>query len=154
MPNRLLLALALCFAFTPAASADDVYQDCMNLVNDYALYRDRFDADSFSSLFTEDASLTVVSQTWDGRAAIRERIQNLDSSSFIRHLMSTIRITPVDANHATGISYATIYSAPDGTNTVEGFALMGEYHDEFVRTPEGWKIQTRVLQSVFSYNDQ
>jgi len=68
--------------------------------------------------------------------------------------MSSIHIVPVDADHATGVSYATIYSAPAGATTVEGFAVIGEYHDEFRRTPDGWKIQTRVLKSVFSYGDQ
>lgn len=131
-----------------------MYRDCINLVTDYAYFRDRFDAEGFSNLFTEGATLTVVGQTWSGRGEIRKRIEGMDSSTTIRHLMSTIRIVPVDADHATGVSYATIYSTPGGNNTVEGFAIMGEYHDEFVRTAQGWKIQTRVLHSVFNYVDQ
>ena len=51
--------------------------------------------------------------------------------------MSTIRIFPVDQNTATGVSYVTVYSAPPGVNVVEGFAAVGEYHDEFVRTDAG-----------------
>ena len=74
MPNRFLVSLALLFAFIPAAYAEDVYRDCSNLVTDYAMYRDRFDAEAFSNLFTEDASLTVLGQTWEGRNSIRERM--------------------------------------------------------------------------------
>ena len=64
--------------------------------------------------------------------------------------MSTIHIVPVDSDHATGVSYATIYSAPAGESSVSSFALMGEYHDEFVRTAEGWKISKRVLVQKYT----
>jgi len=156
MTKRYLVLVALiCAVLTPSISlAEEVYRDCINLVTDYAYYRDRFDADGFSSLFTEDASLTVGGTTWIGRADIRQRIVSINNGSSIRHLMSTIRIVPIDENHATGVSYATIYTAPAGSTTVEGFAVIGEYHDEFLRTAAGWKIQKRELKSVFSYGDQ
>ncbi len=153
MTKRFFLALALSIGLVPASYAGDVYRDCINLVTDYAYYRDRFDAVGFSSLFTEDASLTVVGQTWVGRDQIRSRIEGLDNSGKIRHLMSTIRIEPIDERHASGVSYATIYSAPAGSNSVEGFAIMGEYHDSFVLTDDGWRISKRELKSVFSYED-
>lgn len=151
MLKRALFTLLL-FVAAPSLYAEDVYRDCINLVTDYAIYRDRFDAEGFSSLFTEDASLTVGGQTWVGRANIRARIEGLKNGSSIRHLMSTIRITPVDADNATGISYATIYSAPAGSTTVEGFALIGEYHDTFVRTADGWKISKRELHTAYTYD--
>ena len=150
MIKRYLLLLALALPVVPAAQAQEVYRDCTNLVLDYALYRDRFDAAGFAGLFTEDGSLTVGGQTWVGREQIHGRIVALNTGSSIRHLMSTVRITPVDETHATGVSYATIYSSPAGVNTVTGFTLMGEYHDEFVRTAEGWKIAKRVLHTVYN----
>lgn len=154
MTNRLLKTLILSCLMLPAAYADDVYRGCINLVTDYAFHRDRYDAESFANLFTENATLTVGSQTWNGRDNIRQRIEGLDSSTTIRHLMSTIRIVPVDELNATGVSYATIYTASEGSSTTEGFAVIGEYHDEFVLTDGGWKIAKRVLQPVFSYDDQ
>lgn len=154
MRTRLLLGALLSLMLTPTLYAEDVYRDCINLVTDYAYHRDRYDAEAFSNLFTDDASLTVGGQTWEGRMEIRKRIEGLNSATTIRHLMSTIRIVPVDELNATGVSYATIYSSPEGAAAVEGFAIMGEYHDEFVRTEAGWRIQKRVLHSVFSYQDQ
>ena len=65
--------------------------------------------------------------------------------------MSTMRIVPDGEDRATGVSYVTIYNAPPGVTEVEGFLLIGEYHDEFVRTEEGWKIQTRELRPVYRY---
>jgi SnoaL-like domain len=154
MIKRLLLTALLCFGLAPASYAADVYRDCSNLVTDYAYYRDRFDAAGFSNIFTEDASLTVGNQTWVGRDNIRARIEGLDKSGSIRHLMSTIRIEPIDELHASGVSYATIYTAVAGSNSTEGFAIIGEYHDDFVLTDDGWKISKRELKSVFSYEDK
>lgn len=152
MIKRFLIIAALLVSTSHAsfAATDDVYWACSNLVTDYAYHRDQFNAKEFAELFTEDASLTVVSQTWVGRADIEQRIEGLKTGSTIRHEMSTIRIVPIDADHATGVSYATIYSAPAGETTVRGFTLMGEYHDEFVRTAQGWKISKRVLVSKYS----
>ena len=154
MIRRIPFIALLCFGLIPASYAADVYRDCSNLVTDYAYYRDRFDAVGFSNIFTEDASLTVGHQTWVGRDNIRARIEGLDQSGSIRHLMSTIRIEPIDELHAAGVSYATIYTAAAGANSTEGFAVIGEYHDNFVLTDEGWKISKRELKSVFSYEDK
>lgn len=154
MIRKLMLIAALCFsASTTSFAAEDVYRACSNLVTDYAYHRDQFNSVEFSNLFTENASLTVVNQTWEGRSNIEQRIEGLKTGSTIRHEMSTIRIVPVDEDHATGVSYATIYAAPEGETSVSGFVLMGEYHDEFVRTAEGWRISKRVLISKYSLQD-
>ena len=152
MIKKFLTLVVLLLTVSPSSFAadNDVYWACSNLVTDYAYHRDQFNAKEFANLFTEDASLTVVNQTWVGRAEIEQRIVGLTTGSTIRHEMSTIRIVPVDADHASGISYATIYSAPAGVTTVSGFTLMGEYHDEFVRTQDGWKISKRVLITKYS----
>jgi len=154
MTKRLLFIIALSIGLIPPSYAADVYRDCSNLVTDYAYFRDKFDAVGFSNLFTQDASLSVGNQTWEGRDDIRARIEGLDKSGSIRHLMSTIRIEPIDELHASGVSYATIYTASAGSNSTEGFAVIGEYHDSFVLTDDGWKISKRELKSVFSYEDK
>ncbi len=154
MLKRAFLFLSLSIGLIPAAYASDVYRDCANLVTDYAYHRDRYDAVAFSNLFTEDASLKVGNGSWEGRANIRARIEGLDSSGSIRHLMSTIRIEPIDELHASGVSYATIYTSAAGSNSTEGFAIIGEYHDDFELTDSGWKISKRELKSVFSYEDK
>lgn len=154
MIKRLLLVIALGAGLVPASYAADVYRDCINLVTDYAYHRDRYDAVAFSNLFTEDATLKVGNGSWEGRSNIRARIEGLDSSGSIRHLMSTIRIEPIDELHATGVSYATIYTSTAGSNSTEGFAIIGEYHDNFVLTADGWRISKRELKPVFSYDDK
>lgn len=146
MIKKLLAITALLVAGLPTSHAsDDVYIACSNLVYGYAYHRDNFNAQEFANLFTHDASLTVLTQNWLGRENIQARIEGMKNGSTTRHEMSTIFITPVDENHATGVSYAVIYSAPAGSSTVSSAPLIGEYHDEFLLTAEGWKIAKRVL---------
>ena len=151
MIKRIAIACLALSQISISLASDEVFLACRNLVIDYAFHRDRFNAKEFANLFTEDAELTVLNQTWVGRGEIEQRIEALKTGSTIRHEMSTVRIVPLDDDHASGVSYATIYSAPAGVTTVSNFALMGEYHDEFVRTDQGWKISKRVLIQKYSY---
>ncbi len=146
------LLAAVLLLHAPVSLADPVSEACRALVLDYAYYRDRPDADAVAELFTEDATLSVLGQQYVGREAIRARIRAGEDGPLFRHLMSTIRIFPGDDDHATGVSYVTVYSAPAGAlpRPVTAFAGVGEYHDKFVRTAAGWRIQQRDFVLVLS----
>lgn len=140
------------------ADAQQTRQACRDLVLDYAYYRDLLDADAVAGLFTEDATMTVLGQTYEGRAAIHKRIADTRQSGqgpMTRHLMSTIRIFPDGADKASGVSYVTVYGAPGRRipADVEGFMAVGEYRDRFVLTQSGWKIAERIFVPVFNYRD-
>ena len=136
---------------------------CTDLVLDYALYRDQIDVERFVALFAPQGRLSVQGKTYVGLEAIRARmslLQNAKAAPKTRHLMSTIRINQVSENRATGISYVTVYAgaAPSQTKededsgeleTVNGFAIIGNYIDEFERTPQGWRIASRRLEGAF-----
>ena len=125
--------------------ADATDDDCRQLIMDYAWYRDHPDADAYAALFTEDAELSILGETFKGRDAIAQRLTAASGSTV--HLMSTVRITKVDDDSATGVSYVTVYTAPPGPgpHTVSGYAAIGEYHDDFQKTDAGWQIKKRVL---------
>lgn len=131
---------------------------CEALVLDYAYYRDREDlqvaAQGVAAVFTEDATLTVSGQSFTGRQAIFDRIADQTNPPLFAHLMSTIRIFPESATKATGVSYATVYVAPrpaQGSALAEGFAAVGEYHDEFKLTAQGWRIAQRTFIARIRY---
>ncbi len=147
-----LLALTVCI--TPVAQADSqaaIEKACTDLVMDYAYYRDRPDAEGLASIFTEDAVLSVLGQVFNGRGAIRARLQGAEQGPVFRHMMSTIRIFVESEARATGVSYVTVYSAPPGElpRPLVQPSGVGEYHDVFVNTAEGWKIQQRVFKPIF-----
>ena len=151
----LMLLLGSVFSIGSTAYANDdtasIKQACRDLVLDYAFYRDRPDATGVANLFTEDGVIELLGDRFVGKETIRARIQAGTGGPVFRHLMSTIRIFPQDANHAQGVSYVTVYVAPpgEGPRPVESFAGIGEYHDDFVRTAAGWKIQNRKYVPVF-----
>ena len=143
---------------TDSQTDRQITQACTDLVLDYALYRDQLDAENLAALFTKDARLSVQGQTYVGRDAIRARIQNALDGPITRHLMSTIRIQKLSADRATGISYVTVYAAPSvgkevqqqgDLPQVDGFAIIGNYIDEFERSADGWRIASRRLEGAF-----
>ena len=129
----------------PLTWADATEDACRQLIMDYAWYRDHPDASAYAALFTEDAELSILGETFKGRGAIAPRLPASSGSTV--HLMSTIRITKVNDDSATGVSYVTVYTAPAGAgpHTVSGYAAIGEYHDDFRRTDSGWQIAKRDL---------
>lgn len=147
---RALLSIAA-LATMPAVFADEITDACAALVISYAQHRDNYEANAFANLFTENGTLIIGNDRWEGRDEIRARIEALNSDITIRHHMSSIRITHIDENHASGVSYAVIYSSPPGTNEISGPSFIGDYLDQYVKTDEGWKISRRELISVFNY---
>ena len=142
-----------------AAWQQDTIAACTALVLDYAVFRDQGDVEGYVELFSPDASLTILGPTIRGQEAIRARIGDAVNGQRSRHLMSTIRITPVDENRATGVSYATIYTGPRPDSesvpiSVPGFTAIGDYVDEFVRTDAGWRISKRTLEIQFLFGEQ
>jgi len=122
---------------------------------DYAIYRDHLDADGFANTFSQDGTLVLGSGSAIGRDAIRENITSRPSPG-IAHMivLTTIKITPIDENSATGISYAIVLNgdrpvaAGDPPIRMNGITSAVEYHTEFVLTDDGWKISRLELKSI------
>lgn len=61
---------------------------------------------------------------------------------YLAHLAESLVIEPT-ADGARGVSYA-IYPGRKGRHFQDGVAgQVGLYHDEFVRTPQGWRLRLR-----------
>jgi len=136
----------------------EIIAACTDLVMDYAVFRDRVDVEGYTGLFGVDGSLTLRGETFKGQEAIRARISEAINGPRTRHLMSTIHITPLDENRAIGVSYVTIYSAPQSNSEsepamVQGFTAIGDYVDEFVRAGAGWRISKRTLEIQFLFGE-
>ena len=151
-----LLVLAA-FGMSLSAQASQASQanaemiaSCHELVLDYATYRDQESAEQFAALFTADGSLSVMDQTFVGHNAIAARLANKDGPT-LRHMMTNIRIKPVDATSATGVSYALIYGGAKSTgpSMVANFTAMGEYFDEHRYSEEGCRFTQRKFVATF-----
>ena len=145
--GALLLAVSLPSAPAVAGAIEDA---CTELVMGYAIHRDQFNVDAYGALFSEDAVLSVLGSEYRGREAIRQRLAGARGKEVTRHLMSGVWISVLDTHRATGISYASIYAAPPGELPLEPvMPAVGEYHDEFQLTEDGWKISRRTFLPVF-----
>ena len=137
-----------------AAARREIQFDCRELSIAYARTLDFCDYDAFANLFTDDAVLSA-GPLIEGREAIRNWLAKRPDELRSRHVLTNIFIDPVDADHARGISYLSLYRhvgeeslAPDPI-AFEGPAAVGHYEDRFVRTDAGWRFERRVLHIAF-----
>lgn len=159
-----LAILALIFGPAGPSSAQDmdelmrinaIVTACERLEHDYAIYRDRGNAEAFANLFTEDGEWGRPTTVIKGREAIREYIESSSGGPPEAHLQlqTTIQITPIDETTATGISYALVLEAPipeEGLPaTVVGFQVASESRSIYKLTDDGWKIATREYTTLF-----
>jgi SnoaL-like domain len=54
-------------------------------------------------------------------------------------------MTDLDGDRATGLSHWDCPAVVDGVPTL----MAGRYHDEYVRTPEGWRISRRITRFAY-----
>ena len=73
-----------------------------------------------------------------------------------RHVMTNHIVDVLDDSRAEGVTYLTLYRqvgeeapGPEEILPLEGPAAIGHYTDEYVRTPDGWRFQSRVLTFSF-----
>lgn len=154
--NALWLSLCLLAGATQLTYAAEesrgAIDACTQLVMDYAFYRDRPDADAVANLFTADATMDLFGQKFAGREAIRDRIAAGVGGPIYRHFVSTINVeVSEDARSASGVTYVIVYRGDESElpQTLTEPVAIGEYHDQFQQTPDGWKIAARVFVPVF-----
>jgi len=145
-----LAGLGMPLSVQASQANTEMIASCHELVLDYATYRDQEDAEKFAGLFTSDGSLSVMDQTFVGHKAIAARLANKNGPT-LRHMMTNIRIKPVDATSATGVSYALIYGGAKSTgpSMVANFTAMGEYFDKYQYSEEGCRFTQRKFVATF-----
>lgn len=162
--SKLGLGLILLMMVTLAPAADlteaetlKIKADIKQLVDNYAITRDNWDAKGHANLFTEQAKLIMNGAVTQGREAVQKRIEGLNHNGRSLHMMTSSQITIIDKNTATGIQYVAVYTntpeqpvKEEESIAVKGPSRMGKYFDKYERTPEGWKFAERRLQTVFT----
>jgi hypothetical protein len=123
----------------------EIERACEQLSIAYARHVDFKEYDRFAELFTEDGHLNAGGLI-EGRAAIRQRMEQRPDRLRSRHVLTNIHVEVIDADHARGITYLSLYrhvgdeSLAESPIELAGRAAVGHYEDEFVRTASGWRI--------------
>ena len=140
---------------TAALTAMD-YVEIQQLVNrlNFALDYCTSGGLAFAELFVEGGQFVI--DQGDGKTTVRRTRDELIAlaggpdcasrksppSSYILHLAESLVIEPA-AGGARGMSYA-IYPANKGRYyNADTAGQLGIYHDEYVKTPEGWRFRSR-----------
>ncbi len=113
---------------------------------------------AYAQLFTADGVFVRANQPDEpliGREAIRDALAARPAGRLTRHLCTNIEIEALGTEHARGRCYLVLYAGDASQrDSVAGrpaddVQRVGEYHDTFVRTGEGWRIGRREGRLVF-----
>ncbi|KAA5828428.1 nuclear transport factor 2 family protein [Saccharopolyspora hirsuta] len=77
-------------------------------------------------------------------AIVRHLSEHLGGCGPTQHLLGNHRVA-VDGNTARSLTYARVHHAGAGPAAGKSLECMGEYDDRWVRTPEGWRLSSRVF---------
>lgn len=121
-------------------------EDITAILHQYCRGMDLLDMDLLSGAFTDDGFLDIGEEErlqTRGRSEIHEAMKRMKRFSRSSHHLSNVQIQFVDADNANCVSYVTAWhQTPDGHSGT----MLGQFHDVFRRTSEGWRIANRQLR--------
>lgn len=129
---------------------------CERLIVEYTHLVDFGNAPAIADLFTDDGVWRTDEFAMEGRDAIRagfERRQGVTRRQS-RHVCTNVVVT-VDGDTANGLCYLVNYRHDSESGVAELPApadvpkYVGEYHDTFVRTDDGWRFADRHCTTTF-----
>jgi SnoaL-like protein len=133
--------------------------DIRALVDDYAIAMDGEDLDAFKRLFVPDGALIVRAPGrerplgvfrgpgTDGVALVAKLLREHYESTL--HNITTHRVR-IDGDEARGWTYCLAYHVVGGDDGGALETLGVHYEEHFVRTPHGWRFNTRDATRLWS----
>ena len=136
----------------------EIERACERLVVTYTHLVDFGEAEQVAELFAADALWQAGEIRFEGRDAVRAMFRGRQEMTQrrSRHVCTNGVVDVVDEDHATGLVYLQLYR-PDFEPGARTDSLapdahpvaVGEYHDQFVRTAEGWRFAERRAELAF-----
>jgi hypothetical protein len=130
---------------------------CERLMTDYTRFVDFGEAARIADLFSADGVWEADGVRMDGRDAIRAGFSARQGVGrrTSRHVITNVAVDVVGPEEATALSYLVNYRHDSRSGTAERPApvdhpkFVGEYHDRFVRTADGWRFARRRCDLAF-----
>jgi ketosteroid isomerase-like protein len=119
---------------------------CVRIIAAYAYNVDRRNYEALADLFTEDGVLDRGGHVTEGRSAILAAMFERPAHIATRHMNGIPHFLSVTEDEAVAVTYMLMYvveGTDEGPNNVPGTTGLGEFHDTFRRTSEGWKLAER-----------
>ncbi len=111
--------------------------------------------DTLHELYVEDGELSVGGPPLVGRKAIEQWGRQMVANppwNVIRHVCANMRFVAVGPDEASGTTILVTFMDADGTRSSVPWSI-GEDHDRFVRTQQGWLYASRRYLNLFARGD-
>jgi hypothetical protein len=132
------------------------YIELSRLVTEHATRNDSGHADTIYELYAENGELDIGTGTLRGHEAIRDwgcKLVVAPPWRTIRHAASNMRFVYDGPDAAEGITILTVFMVAGSNDATTLPWNVGEDHDRFVRTADGWRFASRRWVNLFSRGD-
>lgn len=133
-----------------SASTIEDHQQIVATLHLFASILDDRAWDRVGEVLTPDA--TAYGETGIDAVIDNSLRKHLGGCGPSQHLLGNHRIE-VDGDHATSVTYARVFHRGSGDRSALSWECMGEYHDTWTRTAEGWRISARDLIVTIAEGD-
>ena len=114
-----------------------------SLVDRYSAAANRLDSSGMAAVYADDGELLALGNPLIGRPAIEAAFAQTMGKFDVMNQICSGGVIAIDADRATGHWTVTEFSKRTDFDRLELF--LGNYDDELVRTPDGWRFARRVL---------
>jgi len=131
-----------------------IQQACEDISEQYAHYLDTKDYEGMPNAFAADGVWEVLGNKMVGADQIREywkrRTAQWGATEGWHHHIGNQLIEVIDRDHARGVAYFVVYrfNTDPGSNKSLAPLVITRSSDDYVRTPQGWRIQRRAIERV------
>jgi hypothetical protein len=139
-----------------AVIAADVEAACRRLVILFAHHLDHRRFREVAELFTDDGVWHRRGESMRGPGQILAFLEQRAPTVLERHVMTTVLVEQSTDTTCTASSYAMIFRADrtgDEIPAITGPAAIGDFHDRFRLTADGWRFTYRTSEPVFTFGD-
>ena len=129
--------------------SNEDFIEIQQLMYRYARCADQRDYEGFASVYTEDATLVFMGNEMVGLATIQNALTALEQYKRTFHQVFNIDYQ-VDGHKATGETYCLAAHIMDGDTGEIKHDMAIRYKDKLTKEAEGWRIQVRELELVWT----
>lgn len=135
------------------SQADDRFA-IIRVLDRYAEVLDTRDWEALCDVFTEHVEMDFVAWKASDLEAVRTNIRSfLDGCGPSQHLLGNYRVEFSDADTAESACYIRVMHFGKDEHEGKTYEMWGEYRDEFVRTPSGWRSRKRTARAHMQQGD-
>lgn len=133
----------------------EIEQACRDLVITITHHGDHGEPERAAALFADQGSWVRGGVRYTGPGEILKSYGRGSATQVTRHINGGTLVTVLDGDHAESVTYYLAISDDPGVPNADSplplrlpFS-MGEWHDSFIRTPDGWRFASRATKRIF-----